>query len=117
MAIVKLILGCEQGNISIYQVGTEGGNPTPPPSPPPPPSYKLSRRRAQVNDGINYSRIVCRQFSGIFRDLFLLQQLRSQPGTPVDGGSPRGEEGVQVRKFKFIFTKTRMCSEKGHWCR
>ena len=29
---------------------------------------------------------------------FLLQQLRSQPGTPVDGGSPRREEGVQVRQ-------------------
>merc|ERR1719341_2502370 len=55
---------------SLLSVGTEGGNPTPPPSPPPPPSYKLSRRRAQ--------------------------QLRSQPGTPVDGGSPRGEEGVQA---------------------
>merc|ERR1719376_1571027 len=55
---------------SLLSVGTEGGNPTPPPSPPPPPSYKLSRRRAQ--------------------------QLRSQPGTPVDGGSPRREEGVQA---------------------
>ena len=52
---IKLILielGYEvqgvQYNIPIWQVGTEGGNPTPPPSPPPPPSYKLSRRRAQV---------------------------------------------------------------------
>ena len=33
---------------------------------------------------------------------FLLQQLRSQPGTPVDGGSPRREEGVQVSKSLYL---------------
>ena len=44
---------------------------------------------------------------------FLLQQLRSQPGTPVDGGSPRREEGVQVSKSG-LQTPFKMCHGKGH---